>query len=302
MKSKQQKIKQKIEHFIEEATASGNKLFDFYYDDCEYGDDYDDEFYDETVCVTQINVSPDKPESYIRIPSFVTYLHYSVICENKDLASCKIFIPKECEIEWNAGSWETGRKQEFFKRAKEIIIEEGHPQFFYEDEVLFCGNKKVLFLYPAEKKDEEYTVPERVVVLDVDAFLGNKYLRKLNIHNKVRRIEPCGLDSRIMVEVDEANRFYKSIEGSLYSKNGKKVHHLCANEEGDIKVAEGSVTIDEIFLDEAVNALYLPKSIKPRNGATFIKNNWNMFKKALVPEELKQYLKSYEKDIAILYY
>lgn len=125
---------------------------------------------------------------------------------------------------------------------------------------------------------------------------------KLNIHKKVRRIESCGFDSRIKVEVDADNRFYKSIEGSLYSKNGKKVHHLCANEDGDIKVAEGTVTIDEIFLDEEVNALYLPKSIKAKNGASFIENNRNMINKALVPEELKRYLKFSEEYVGIVYY
>lgn len=104
------------------------------------------------------------------------------------------------------------------------------------------------------------------------------------------------------MEVDADNRFYKSIEGSLYSKNGKKVHHLCANEGGDIKVAEGAVTIDEIFLDEAVNALYLPKSIKAKNGASFIENNRNMINKALVPEELKRYLKFSEEYVGIVYY
>ncbi len=104
------------------------------------------------------------------------------------------------------------------------------------------------------------------------------------------------------MEVDADNRFYKSIEGSLYSKNGKKVHHLCANEDGDIKVAEGAVTIDEIFLDEVVNALYLPKSIKAKNGASFIENNRNMINKALVPEELKRYLKFSEEYVGIVYY
>lgn len=85
MKNKQQKIKQKIEHYINTSAASENKLFEFFYDDAEYGEEYDDDYYDDVVCLTQINVPKDNPKLNIRIPSFVTYLHYSVISENRTL-------------------------------------------------------------------------------------------------------------------------------------------------------------------------------------------------------------------------
>ena len=216
--------------------------------------------------------------------------------------SCIIIIPQECCIEWNYGIWETGRKQKFFKSAKEIIIDEGHPELSCEDEVIFNGNKTVLFMYPDDKKDEEYTIPESVASVDIDAFLGNKYLRRLYISKKVRKIESCQFDSRTRIEVESDNKAYKSIAGSLYSKNGKIAYHLCQDEEGNIKVAEGTETIKEIFFSEKVKGLYLPNSVKKRSAITLIENNWDMCGRALVPEELRKYLKSYEKRMGIAYY
>lgn len=291
----EQIMKDRIEQmnkFIYKSELIGAKLFDFY---------IADEF---ALCLMEIYVPKNSPnpKPEIKIPSFVTYLHYSVICENKDLKICKVFIPKECRIEWNYGCWEIGRKQNFFKSANEIIIEEGHQEFFWEDGVLFNGDKTNLFLYPAEKKDEEYTIPKSVVCLEVDAFLENKYLHRLNISKKVRTIEMCEFGTQIHIEVDADNKSYKSINGSLYSKNGKTVYHLTPDEKGNIQIAEGAVSIKDIYLTEEIEALYLPKSIKPRNGSSFIKKNYNMCKRVVVPNELKKYLKSYEKDIGIMYY
>lgn len=218
---KNKTVIEQMNSYINKCAVMGVHYFDFYYNDD-----------DDIVCVTEIYVPDNDPEPFIHIPSFVSYLHYSVVCDNKKLASCKIFIPKECSIEWNYGSWECGRKQDFFACAKEIIIEDGHPDFSREDGVLFNGDKTEVLLYPAEKGDEEYTVPESVISIDIDAFLGNEYLRRLNISSNLRKMEKCKFDSRIRIEVDANNKALKSVDGSVYSKNGKKAYHLFTSEEG----------------------------------------------------------------------
>ncbi len=297
-------LKQKMDLFLDKCTVMGIKPFEFVY----WGPEEDD-MEEEKICLTEIYVPLNDPKPVIRIPSFVTYLQYSVICENNKLASCKIFIPKECSIEWNYNSrWLTGRKQRFFESTKEIIIEEGHPELSYEDGVLFCFDgfvgEKTLFLYPADKKDEEYTVPDSVDSIGIDAFFKNKYLRRLNISKNVRTIETCECDSRIRIEVDADNKRYKSIDGSLYSKNGKIVYHLHTNEEGTVKIAEGTETIKvrDLMFEKKVKSLYIPNSVKPKNGAYLIKNNFDMIEQALVPKELKKYLKSTEEWGKITYY
>lgn len=304
-------LRQKMNLFLDKCVVMGIKPFEFVYWGPEEDDIEEEYTEEEKVCLTKIYVPSNDRAPVVRIPSFVTYLHYSVICENDQLASCKIFIPKECSIEWNYNSgWLTGRKQRFFENAKEIIIEEGHPELSYEDGVLFCFDgfvgEKTLFLYPNNKKDEEYTVPDSVDSIGIDAFFRNKYLRRLNISKNVRTIESCEFNNRTRIEVDADNKRFKSIDGSLYSKNGKILYNIYINEEGNIKIAEGTETIkhsfEDIWLDEKVKEVYIPNSIKPRTGVWVVSCTCEMCERAIVPKELKRYLKFAEKYTEIVYY
>ena len=102
--------------------------------------------------------------------------------------------------------------------------------------------------------------------------------------------------------MDVDNKKYKSVDGSLYSKDGKTVYHLCKNEKGEIKIEKGTVTIKEISFSEKVEALYLSDSVTKRSGERLMINNVSKCKRAAVPKKFEKSLKYLEKYMGIIFY
>lgn len=71
---------------------------------------------------------------------------------------------------------------------KEIVVPEGHPNFYAEDNVLYHESKTVLLRYPAGKTEESFTIPNTVVDICDGAFSGCNNLEKVELSNSVVRI------------------------------------------------------------------------------------------------------------------
>ena len=64
---------------------------------------------------------------------------------------------------------------------KEIIVSDENPYFVSVDGVLFSKDMTGLYLYPASKEGESYSVPNSVKIIGDFAFAKNKNLKKLYI-------------------------------------------------------------------------------------------------------------------------
>ena len=69
-----------------------------------------------------------------------------------------------------------------------IEVEEGNPFFVSKDGVLFTKAEKLLW-YPAEKKEEEYTIPEGTVIIGSNAFCMSYNLRRVVFADSVTTVE-----------------------------------------------------------------------------------------------------------------
>ncbi|MCH5188257.1 MAG: leucine-rich repeat domain-containing protein [Oscillospiraceae bacterium] len=67
----------------------------------------------------------------------------------------------------------------------EFEVSESNPYFCAVDGVVLSKDKTVLVIYPADKADEEYTVPDRVTEIGANAFAGSYNLRKLTLPDTV---------------------------------------------------------------------------------------------------------------------
>lgn len=123
-----------------------------------------------------------------------------------------------------------------FMSAEEIIVSENNQYFSSQDGVLFNKDKTILYYYPMGKVGKCYEIPEGVTTVgdnlqSISPFEYTTYLNTIKIPKSVTTIYPNSFvniqigDGNSITEfiVDEDNPNYKSVDGVLFSKNGKKL-------------------------------------------------------------------------------
>ena len=130
---------------------------------------------------------------------------------------------------------------------KEVTVDPDNPWFCSIDGVVYTKDQKELVFYPPGKPDTEFAIPEGCLVIGRYAFAYCKNLKKIVIPSTVNDISyesllfNKGLEG---VVVDESNQTFASIDGNLYSKDGKKFLRLCVSTENmSITIPEGVVEI-----------------------------------------------------------
>ena len=69
-----------------------------------------------------------------------------------------------------------------------VIVSEKNTDFKATDGVLFTSDMKELVIYPPEKKDEVFSIPDGVEMIGEDSFVSNKYIRTLIFPKGFRQI------------------------------------------------------------------------------------------------------------------
>ena len=133
------------------------------------------------------------PEEELHIPSEVSCegVVYTVMSISKDAfmnldSVTKISIPKtirSMDLDYDGVIYANPFRE--CKSLEWIEVEDGCPLFSSVDGVLFAEDKTMLLGYPIASPRETYTVPKGVTNIRSDAFVHNKYLRKLVIPEEV---------------------------------------------------------------------------------------------------------------------
>ena len=84
-------------------------------------------------------------------------------------------------------------------RIQKIYVDENNPKYKTENGVLFNKSMSILIHFPSSS-EEEYTIPNSVVVIGKKAFCQCRNLRKLIMQNSVIRIEDSAFE---LCEVNE---------------------------------------------------------------------------------------------------
>ena len=193
------------------------------------------------------------------IPDGVTTIESNAFYENNNLVS--ITIPDSVTY-IGAGAFDSCKKLtsvsipasvnyigiEAFNSCESltaISVHENNSEYSSEDGVLFDKNKTILVVYPAEKSEKSYTVPntvkhilmnsftgcvnlenitlnEGVENIDLAAFMGCTNLKSINIPSSVtaigdRAFMSCTSLTEISVHADNSN--YSSVDNVLFDKN-----------------------------------------------------------------------------------
>ena len=74
------------------------------------------------------------------------------------------------------------------KSLENIIVDEDNLYYYSEDNVLYDRND-TLIVYPMNKTDQSFTMPEHIRMVSVYAFYGQKHLETITLSPALERIE-----------------------------------------------------------------------------------------------------------------
>lgn len=106
------------------------------------------------------------------------------------------------------------------ENLKEITVNEENTNYKSIDGVLYNNNITELVLYPIEKKEEKFSVPESVKQIHMEAFYGQKHLKEIAIGPNVWNIGKNAFAFSKMLEnivVETGNKWFQSVDGVLYN-------------------------------------------------------------------------------------
>lgn len=106
------------------------------------------------------------------------------------------------------------------ENLKEITVNEANTNYKSIDGVLYNNNITELVLYPIEKKEENFSVPESVKQIHLEAFYGQKHLTAITIGQNVWNIGKNAFAFSEMLEnivVEAGNKWFQSVDGVLYN-------------------------------------------------------------------------------------
>jgi len=117
-------------------------------------------------------------------------------------------------------------------------------------------------------------IPNSVREVGYGAFMGCTGLTSVDIPNSVTSIGDYAFSGgpQLYATVAEKNEHYKSVDGSLYSKDGKEILHCYPNTGEEFAIPEGVETIgDGCFAEENLTKVYIPGSVKCIKKYSFVK-------------------------------
>lgn len=154
-------------------------------------------------------------------------------------------------------------------------VDEANPSYTSVDGVLYNKDVTTLINYPADKQDAKYEIPETVTSILEEAIEVTNTLESIVIPASVTSIGEgsifwnYGLKS---IDVDEANSNFKSVDGVLFSKDGKKLlSYPLASDRTEYTVPEGTERICNYAMSRADNLteVHVGEGVREIGGVGF---------------------------------
>ena len=151
-----------------------------------------------------------------------------------------------------------------------ISVSENNTAYKSIDGNLYSKDGKTLIQYMTSKTATEFTVPESVTTIGIGAFARSYSLQRVVIGDGVTTIGYAAFESCSAltdIKIDENNEVYKTIDGNLYTKDGKIIlHYIISKKDVSFTVPESVTTIANYAFYDAFKL----KSVVIGDGVTYI--------------------------------
>lgn len=135
------------------------------------------------------------------------------------------------------------------ENLKEITVNEENANYKSMDGVLYSNNISELVLYPMEKKEEKFSVPESVKQIHMEAFYGQKHLKEITIGQNVWNIGKNAFSFSKMLEnivVETGNKWFQSVDGILYNySKSRLIAYPIKRKAEEYRIGSNVETIEE---------------------------------------------------------
>ncbi len=147
---------------------------------------------------------------------------------------------------------------------------DGHEYYYipndYKGSVLYSRDQTELLRVMPGVTDTEFTVDDSVEKIGDYAFNSCSF-EKITIGAGVKEIGESAFadcNSLLNIEVSDANQYYKSVNGVLYTKDGKTlIAYPGGRSDKSFRIPDGVTKIakSSLYSCNALNELYIPKSV-----------------------------------------
>lgn len=229
-----------------------------------YDDRYDDLIIPSKVeysgiSYTVIAIADDALADYnfltVTIPDTV---HYIGKCAFRDSMVSSIHIPDSVD--------EIGDGAFASKYIRSITVSDGNNRFRTIDGVLFDYDAKRLIAYPSGLQADTYTIPSGTERVDDYAFHKNYTLSDIHIPSSVESMDASFIDIKAIsgYHVDPDNRKYSSVDGVLFTKDGKTLISYPLNRYGSTyEIPAGTETLGtESMAGTQLEYVGLPETLR----------------------------------------
>lgn len=139
---------------------------------------------------------------------------------------------------------------------KEILVDDENENFKSTDGVLYTKNMQTLLIYPANRENTDFSIPETVRSFGDYAFDYSQNLENITIPAGLRSMgeyEPFYCAKSIKnFDVATGNGYYASKNGCLYSKDLKKlIKYTIAGEDKSVTIDGSTIINDNAFYNSA---------------------------------------------------
>ena len=169
-----------------------------------------------------------------------------------------------------------------FDEAAQIIFEEGIT--YISESAVYDNDNLRSVKFPSTLETisdtafancnnlESIELPEGLKQIGLAAFNGCKKIKTVTIPSTVTNIEKCAFSDMEYYNVAEANTVYKSIDGMLYSKDGKTLVNYPGARTGRAVIPYGTETIGGWAFDHATNltSVIIPASVTKIESDAFL--------------------------------
>lgn len=143
---------------------------------------------------------------------------------------------------------------DFCKHLSEIIVSKNNGHFKSIDGVLYNKSATCLIFCPQGYQNKNYIISDTVININSYAFFRCNMLKTIKIGKCVRKIDEdafLSCESLKEISVSENNPWFKSIDGNLYSKDGKKLLFYATGRRGKYYMPDCVEIVDKDAFNES---------------------------------------------------
>lgn len=195
--------------------------------------------------------------------------------------------------------------------VEEFRVDEANQNYKSQDGIFYDKNATTLINYPAAKNSNSklFEIPSTVTTIKKEAIVATNDLEKIVIPKSVATIEEGAIFWNYglkYIDVSQDNANYQSIDGVLYTKDGKHlISYPIASERDEYTTLDTTEDIQTYAISQANNLkkLHIKEGVKSLNeGAIYLCKNLEEIDLPKSLQQISEYALEFNDNLKLIKY